>query len=309
MDDRRNRMKLRSMVRSFYDCQKLRIAVGNRIVANIRVKLGQDPGTKAADTLSPEGQKLLDIALLDHQRVVDTVALNKTFRRALNAIRTRENGVITDECEYMLIELYKTLLSREKQLEQAVSKMVFKHPVWRRFLKDVKGCGPLMAAVLITAIDPHRADTVSCIWKVAGVDVAPDGRGRSRRPEHLVVVRYKSKDGEDKERLALTFNPFLKTKLLGVLAPSFLIHGGTYRKVYDDYRRRLDNHVVHKNKSRGHKHRMAVRYMIKMFLKDLYPVIRECAGLPVRPPYSEEKLGYAPHTYEDTTFFPAAGRV
>jgi len=44
-------------------------------------------------------------------------------------------------------------------------------------------------------------------------------------------------------------------------------------------------------KSDKHRHNMAMRYMIKEFLYDLWYVWRTLEGLPIRPRYSEEKLG------------------
>ena len=64
-----------------------------------------------------------------------------------------------------------------------------------------------------------------------------------------------------------------------------------YRKVYDDYRNRLDNMPAHVDKSKGHKHNMAIRYMIKMFIIDLYTNWKAIEGLPAFPPYHEAKLG------------------
>jgi len=41
----------------------------------------------------------------------------------------------------------------------------------------------------------------------------------------------------------------------------------------------------------GHKNQAAIRYMMKMFLRDLYVAWREIEGLPVRPPYEDDYLG------------------
>jgi len=53
--------------------------------------------------------------------------------------------------------------------------------------------------------------------------------------------------------------------------------------------------VMWKDASVDHRHRAAIRYMMKMFLKDLYVAWRTLAGLPVREPYSEGKLGHVHH--------------
>ena len=52
--------------------------------------------------------------------------------------------------------------------------------------------------------------------------------GRSRKDESLVYKEYQDKNGETKERLSITFNPFLKTKMIGVLGGSFLKGGRVY---------------------------------------------------------------------------------
>jgi len=119
-----------------------------------------------------------------------------------------------------------------------------------------------------------------------------DGRGRSKRKEHLVSINYVNRDGEDAVKLGITFNPWLKTKLVGVLASSFLRAGDNqYSQIYRDYKTRLENHPDHIEKTKGHRHNMALRYMIKMFLIDLHKNWRRIEGLPVSTSYNEGKLG------------------
>lgn len=104
--------------------------------------------------------------------------------------------------------------------------------------------------------------------------------------------QYVDKDGKDAERNGITFNPWLKTKLIGVLASSFVkLKNERYDGIYRGYKARLENHPVHKEKTKGHRDNMAKRYMIKQFLVDLYAKWREIEGLEVHPPYSEAKLG------------------
>lgn len=47
-----------------------------------------------------------------------------------------------------------------------------------------------------------------------------------------------------------------------------------------------------KDTKAGHRHRAAIRYMVKQWLAELYNHWREIEGLEVRPPYHEEKLGH-----------------
>jgi hypothetical protein len=51
-------------------------------------------------------------------------------------------------------------------------------------------------------------------------------------------------------------------------------------------------HICWQDTSPGHRHRDAIRYMIKMFLAELYNEWRAIEGLEVRPSYHEEKLGH-----------------
>ena len=121
--------------------------------------------------------------------------------------------------------------------------------------------------------------------------MAGDGRRRGRFKEHLVDREYTDKDGKQQLKKGITFNPFLKTKLVGVLGGCLMKTKGEYKGVYDGYKHRLENHPKHAEKSKGHRHNMAVRYMIKIFVQDLWLKWREVAGLPITAPYSEAKLG------------------
>jgi hypothetical protein len=92
---------------------------------------------------------------------------------------------------------------------------------------------------------------------------------------------------------------------MGVLATSFLRAGDNpYRVVYDNYKHRLEQHpnwqdkVIPQEKGKdkvqsekGHRHNAALRFMVKVFLIDLYAKWREIEGLPVSLPYHEAKLG------------------
>jgi hypothetical protein len=50
--------------------------------------------------------------------------------------------------------------------------------------------------------------------------------------------------------------------------------------------------VAWKEAKKVHRHRAAIRFMIKAFMRDLYNKWRALEGLPVRAPYQEEYLGH-----------------
>jgi hypothetical protein len=321
---------LKTIVRGSYDIQKLRIQTGNRIVQNFKAKLGQAP-SEPEEGLDAESQQLL-VRIRSVNKLVTTGAVaeleqtEKEEKKIAGLVsqlldkhysllvadglpskkKFKGNPVISDYTELCLISQYKDLESQENRHFRMLGKILEDYPIYVEFLEKVRGIGPAMAGVIISEIDISKARHPSSIWKYAGLDCADDGRGRSRRKEHLQTVAYTDKDGNDAIRNGITFNPFLKTKLMGVLASSFLRAGESkYRTIYDDYKNRLENHANWQDKTiavegkkdktvseKGHRHNAAMRYMVKMFLIDLYTAWRTIEGLPVSLPYHEAKLGY-----------------
>ncbi len=275
---------IRTMVRGAYDLQKLRIQTGNRIVGNFKVKLGQAP-SKPEEEMDAQGRQILRDLRAEYKRITDgltTLPRLKTFKGS---------EIISDYTELCLMAQYLELESTETAHFRRLGRILMEYPIYSDWLRTVKGIGPAMAGVLLSEIDITRAQYASSLWKYAGLDVAEDGAGRSRREAHLVKRKYISKDGEEKERNSITFNPFLKTKLF-VLGSSFLRAGeNPYQAIYHAYKNRLENHPKHIEKTKLHRHNMALRYMIKRFLVDLYVHWRALEGLPVALEYSEAKLG------------------
>jgi hypothetical protein len=284
---------VRTMVRSLYDLQKLRIQMGNRIVAQYKSKLGQVPGKKETDTLSAEDMKMLTRLRVSYKRITDGIVKVPSPKSFVG------DELITSYTEFCLIQQYIAVEQAEEQQKVHLKYLVHQEPLWQEFLEDVKGCGETMTGVLLSEFDIHKATYVSSLWKYSGLDVKPDGRAASNRKEHLIDREYKAKDGTVKVKKSITYNPWLKSKLLGVLGPSFLMQknkktgeDGLYRSVYLAYRARLQQHPVWKDRSAKHQHNAAVRYMVKIFLIHLYEKWRSLEGLPVNQTYQEAKLGH-----------------
>lgn len=287
---------LRAMVRGAYDIQKLRIQMGNRIVDNFKKKLGQESG-KSEEQMDKEGQNILRDLRRRYEKITDGV---KSFPRHAGF---KGDEVISNYTELCLIAEYLEMERSEETHFKRLEKVLRDYPIYTEFLEKVKGVGPAMAGVILSEFDIHKAEYPSSLHVYAGLDVVKiyddDGNvvseeGRSKRKEHLVERPYIDKNGEEKTKMGITFNPFLKTKLVHVLASCFLRAGpdkSPYAKIYYDYRNRLEHHVVHKEKTKLHRHNMANRYMIKRFLVDLYNAWRPLEGLKVAPTYEEAKLG------------------
>lgn len=276
--------QLKTIVRGAYDIQKLRIQMGNRIAAQFRSKLGLGPQQKEDD--DKVAKPVLDAVRLSYRKLtngaIDNLPRVKSFKG---------DDVISSYTELVLVEQYMSLERSEAAHFRKLKHVLQEFPLYTEFLQGVRGCGEAMSGVIISEFDIHKCKYVSSMWKYAGLDVAEDGGGRSRRSEHLVDREYVAEDGTTKTRKSITFNPFLKTKLVGVLASSFLRAGGKYADVYAAYKHRLENHPKWKEATKGHRHNAAMRYMVKIFIADLYVAWKELEGLPVYPPYEEAKLG------------------
>lgn len=279
---------IKIMVRGAYDIQKLRIMMGNRIVANFKAKLGQKPGM-SEEELEEAEKTILTSLRASYKKITDGVT---TLPRQSSF---KGDEVISSYTELVLVDQYLSLEQQEEKQFSRLKNVLKDFPIYNEFLEKVYGVGPAMAGVIVSEINIHTAQYPSSLWKYAGLDVvAADGKGRSRKKEHLEESEYTNKAGELATKMGITFNPFLKTKLVGVLGSSFIKQSAAkcpYRKIYDDYKHRLENMPAHADKSKGHRHNMAVRYAVKRFLADLYAVWRKLEGLPVATEYSEGKLG------------------
>ena len=78
-----NKQLLRTMVRSAYDLQKLRIEMGNRLVAQFKSKLGGQPSKKESDTIDEEGQDLLNELKAHFRKLTEGVAKELPTKRAM----------------------------------------------------------------------------------------------------------------------------------------------------------------------------------------------------------------------------------
>ena len=176
-----------------------------------------------------------------------------------------------------------------------------------------RGIGPTLAGVILSEIDIHRATTASALWKYCGL--APVKCRRCKLCNDTVVAKSGSYKHEFKRKkkckldiipesdtfesgraerpttgIKLPYNSFLKMKLVGVMADCLIKSDSPFRSFYDDYKHRLQS--ADKGMSDGHRHRMALRYMVKMVLLEIWKSWRELEGLEVRVTYQEEYLNH-----------------
>lgn len=199
----------------------------------------------------------------------------------------KEIGTLAEHIRDRLTNYHDELHEVENHILKDIQSELKAYPIWTDYLKKVKGCGPTMAGVIISEIDDIlRFGTVSKLWAYCGYAVK-DGQAQRR------------KRGEK-----ANWNSFFKSKLY-IVAQGFLrANNPKYRKLYDDYKHRIQSRKCpldakrHGGKAKidkygctdGHRHAMATRYMIKMFLMELYLTWWGFEGKEPRPPYQEEYL-------------------
>ncbi len=381
---------IRTMVRSAYDMQDLRIQMGNRVTASFKNKLGLRQDGMNEQELEKQEKGLLDQLRVSYRRITDGIVEEHGADIKAGKLPTEKkfvgDNLITHYSELLLVDNYIATLKNEEHHFKDMEKILKKIPIYTEFLSGVRGIGPALAGIIVSEIDITKAQYPASLWKLAGLDVVYIGRyiddqgrekevrgelvdawyadtnnfdrpmlaegkykvefaavGRSRKDTSLVRKEYINRDGEQAVRDSITFNPFLKTKLVGVMGTSFLRAGtGTvdgiktgvakrlemakaegfdpkdyvemdedaavqvylrakghvvvvepspYAVQYANYKNRLNNHPRHADKTPMHKHNMAIRYMVKRFLVDLYKKWRALEGLVVAPEYSEGVLG------------------
>ncbi len=230
------------------------------------------------------------------------------------AIRSDDTDSKKDDLGYFMRVANETR-EKEEDIEKRLFIILRRFPIYNDYLKEVKGVGPVAAAKIIGEIDIVKGSTVSKLWQFCGLNPGQVlGKKAVKVKEYKpdmgkVVAEYPATPTKEASYLVLTdefidadkltpgfvapFNKNLRTALVGVLADGFIKAQAPYcMNFYYPYKERLEQEEGWKEESKGHRDRAAKRYMIKMFLKDLYVAWRTMEGLEVRSPYQEEYLGH-----------------
>jgi len=306
---------LTMMVRGAYALQKLRIQSGLRLCANFREKLKAEMDVEPTEDgeLGEKAKKILVELKQRYVRLTDGIARNRTLPAKEGFVG---DGVISTYTELALIHQYLQIEAQERQQFRLMGDALEDVPIWTVWLCDQVGIGPAMGGVLVTYFDIVKAELVSQMWALAGLDVGPDGKARGRTKAHLVERSYKAKDGSTKTKMSTTFDPWLQSKLLGTMGPNFLRSDAPARVHYDNYKHRIETDTgrpkgtladklrlrkegrIEEADAIWHKwriHRASMRYMVKLWLFDFYKAWRELEGLPVSRPYHEAVMGHKHH--------------
>lgn len=160
----------------------------------------------------------------------------------------------------------------------------------------VRGIGPQLSAKLLSLIDIEQCNTVSALWRFAGLAVFqkpcttcadpdnPDDECKMCKGTGIFGERERNVAGEKSH-----FSKRLKTTMY-VVGMSFVKSRSPYRQLYDNARAYYLQ--THPEWSKLHNHQAALRKMNKIFLSHMWERWRKVRGLAVRDPFVLDQLGH-----------------
>ena len=212
----------------------------------------------------------------------------------------------------MFTEVSDQARLQEKAVEKKLLAVLRRMPIYTDYLEGVKGVGTVAAAHICGSFDIYEGRTVSKMWQYCGLNPSMvRGKKRVERKDggfDIIVTDTLIRGDKMTAGFVAPFNKELRTALLGVMADGFIKCQNSYcMEYYYPMKARLEQSantvqeiskagakpqdVAWSEAKKAHRHRAAMRYMVKMFIKDLYSVWRPMHGLDVRVPYAEEYLG------------------
>lgn len=233
---------------------------------------------------------------------------------------TTDQVELTAEDQAFMMSTGDGLSTLEKQGLKEISRILKGIPIYKNWLKHQKGVGPTMSGVLIAEIDISKAPTISALWRFCGLAVDVE-TGKAERRTKGKKTAYspwlKSKVlrvmGECMIKANSPYRKFYDNykhrKENTMLAQCMGCDGGGRATVDDDEaapnpitRKKATKKVKCSNCNgtggpapwgggKAHRHNAAMRYMVKMFLQDLWVQWRELEGLTVTDPYAVAVLG------------------
>lgn len=273
-----DRKNLKMCLRAMYKIQNLRVKMWLQILSKLKA---EDPQIQKDITA-----KITNARKIERQLLIEY----QEYEKLENSKADSLPGYIKDDLFFIMVQSYYNLHEQEAQMLKVIKHTIEDHPLVD-YLKTVRGCDDSTAAILLSEIDISKSKYVSSLYMLSGLDCGPDGKARNKTEAHLVMREYVDKDGATKTKKSITYNPFLHDKILGTIGPNLIRSKSLpYYTTYCNYKHRLEMRPDWKDRTKMHRHRAAIRYMMRTFLANLYSAWRELEGLEVHEPYEFAKL-------------------
>lgn len=290
---------LKIAVKALDMIRKMRIQFGNNLVNNeFRTR-----GKREYDNLKAEDdEKIIKRIVDDYKGLVKSRTDKDGNFKKFTKRNFKGTPLINEYSKFQIIEMYINICSVEEKCKNVIKDEVHYSDLWNQYLVGINGCGELTAAYILTKLNPYIARHPSAFIRYAGMDVQYnkdkdryEGRNKSHRRKMVIM----DKNNNPKIIDNIGYDPEFKSRILGILVPSFIKCGkGYYNEVYygakQYYLNRPDLKERWENKPKGDTssaHKMAVRKTGYLFLVDLWLNWRTMLGLPLNGgTYEEAKL-------------------
>jgi len=193
------------------------------------------------------------------------------------------------------------LVKQASKLEAAMLRELKKLPVYKRFLANVYGLGPVVCAYLCAMVDIHKAVKLSNLRRFVGLAVIDGHLERPKRGQKLAYC------AELRMRIYQAFAAMWKNACRVTAAHP---HGATtkYLDVWRGYKHRMqhserynaeentllsfEDEEDERSGARAVIHATGWHKAADVLMEDLYVIWRTLEGLPVWRSYYTAKLGY-----------------
>ena len=274
---------IRTLIRTLEDTMKTRVRLGNRVAATYMLRMGltrtvdpNDPNSvrvlqkgmdRALEQIVNAFWKIVEIPYDGEGKEIPNTWILPRPARFNKILAGQANPIITSYSELALVDIYMRRYSEEEASIKYLATVVKEIPLWNYYFDKIEGCGPKIAAAMLSELNPWKARHACNYWSYVGLDVVTIGRytdsngeehiipdrdmhscqidelgnrwfdgfpvevkyeGRGSKKTHLKYKTYRAKDGTTSIQLSLGHNRWLKSKLMGVLADSFLMQNDTY---------------------------------------------------------------------------------
>jgi hypothetical protein len=247
--------------------------------------------------------KIVKAYELDTKDIADAVELYYDAQKLrimhANKERTEGPGELVSWFAYWL-ELGEHLIA--KKLEQWLTSE--KSPEEARWAYSQIGIGPIIAAGLAAHIDVSKAETISAIWRFAGLAPGFDRKTKGQTlpyNAHLKVLTWKAGEsfckvsGKDNATYGQLYSQFkteeIRRNEAGLYAEAAAreLASKTFKKEDSVTKKRL----LAGKLADAHLHARAKRRAVKIFLSHYWVVGRQARKLPVSEPYAIQILGHS----------------
>ncbi len=218
--------------------------------------------------------------------------------------------LIDNEFMFDAVESYVDFLETIANIEARMEPILIHFPIWVYCLKHIKGVGPVTGAMFLAHMDIGRATTPGSFIRRLGITVEEDGKGTSRRKEHNVPSVYIDSTGHEAIKWSLGYDGEWRAWFLSQMMGNLIKQGqrNIWRKPYiqkKGYYQSLPKHgktkkiggkdvlVIKDGKhvpNDGHINKMAIRYMAKIFLCDIWLYWAALEGKQIKLPYWEQQI-------------------